>query len=79
MHLLRRFWPISLAGSCSVFGQPVNIPGASAALGPISSVAVDPRGNAFIPLYYLNVVVRLDAATGILTLVAGTGMRIQRR
>jgi DNA-binding beta-propeller fold protein YncE len=69
--------------SCSAFGQtytistfaggalPVNVPGTSASLGGPSSVAVDRAGN----LFFLdqNTVLRLDATTGLLTLVAGNG------
>jgi len=51
----------------------VNIPGTSASLEPISAVAVDPAGNAFITLVWSNVVLRRDASTGILTLIAGNG------
>src|ERR1035441_2933046 len=75
MRLLRRFLLISLTGSCFIFGQPVNIPGTSAALGRIMGVAVDPQGNVFIPLLDLQIVVRLDATTGILTLLAGNGYK----
>jgi uncharacterized protein (TIGR03437 family) len=85
--LLRRFLLITLAGSCSVFGQnytistiagggklPVNIPGATASIGGPSGLAVDAKGNVFISLAGSHIVVRLDAATGILTLVAGNGV-----
>ena len=69
---------------CSAWGQtytistlagggalPVNIPGTSASLSPGSPfyIAADPVGN----LYFTgqNAVLRLDATTGMLTLVAG--------
>ena len=52
-------------------GLPVNIPGTSASLLPPGSVAVDRAGNAFFADEY--VVLRLDATTGALTLVAGNG------
>jgi uncharacterized protein (TIGR03437 family) len=69
--------------SCSAWGQtytistlaggglPVNIPGTSASLGSPASVAVDRAGNVYFATQ--NTVLRLDAATGILTLVAGNG------
>jgi len=75
---------LSLVMSWSTFGQtytintfaggglPVNIPGTSAGLGSPNSVAVDGAGNLFFPAQE-NVVLRLDATTGILTLVAGNG------
>ena len=52
---------------------PHNIPGISAGLGPVRGVAVDAAGNVFMSLYLYNSVVRLDATTRILTLVAGNG------
>ena len=59
---------------------PHNIPGISAGLGPVRGVAVDAARNVFMSLYLYNSVVRLDATTGILTLVAGNGtLRVQRR
>ncbi len=69
--------------SCSAWGQtytistfaggglPVNIPGTSASLGSPASVAADRAGNVFFATQ--NTVLRLDATTGILTLVAGNG------
>jgi len=51
---------------------PVNIPGVSASLyGPQSAMAVDGSGNLFFADG--NSVLRLDASTGVLTLVAGNG------
>src|ERR1035441_5761782 len=49
---------------------PVSVPGTSASLYPPHSVAVDNSGN----LYFTsgNAILRLDAKTGILTLVAGS-------
>jgi secreted PhoX family phosphatase len=53
-------------------GLPVNIPGTSASLpGPPRGVATDTAGNIFLPSG--NTVFRLDAKTGIVTLVAGNG------
>ena len=56
-------------------GLPVDVPAASAGLGPVVAVALDSSGNAFMILERFAVVVRLDVATGILTLVAGDGTR----
>ncbi len=51
---------------------PVNIPATSASLyGPQSALAIDRAGNVFF--VDGNTVLRLDAASGILTLVAGNG------
>jgi sugar lactone lactonase YvrE len=55
-------------------GLPVNIPGTSAGLSggdKPESVAADRAGNLFF--VYKNAVLRLDARTGVLTLVAGNG------
>jgi uncharacterized protein (TIGR03437 family) len=72
-----------LAASGCAFGQtytiqtfaggalPVNIPGTSAALNSLSAVAVDAAGNVFFADG--AAVLRLDATTGVLTLVAGNG------
>ncbi|MFY9728903.1 MAG: hypothetical protein WAJ87_25615 [Bryobacteraceae bacterium] len=54
-------------------GLPVNIAGTSASLAPTSAVALDASGDIFIALLDYNVVLRCDARTGILTLVAGNG------
>ena len=74
---------LALAVSCSVPAQtynistfaggalPVNIPGTSAFLRNARAVAVDRAGNVFIATE--NVVLRLDATTGILSLMAGDG------
>lgn len=51
---------------------PVNIQGVSAGLyGPQSGLAVDPSGNVFF--VDGNTILRLDATSGILSLVAGNG------
>src|ERR1035441_1336449 len=67
--------------SCSAFGQtytistfaggglPVNIPGTSASLDLACCVAADRAGNVFFVVQ--NTVLRMDATTGVLTLVAG--------
>jgi hypothetical protein len=61
-------------------GLPINIPGVSASLSNPAGIAVDNNGNAFIADAQENVVLRLDATTGILTLVAGNGTtRLRRR
>ena len=54
-------------------GLPVNIPGTTALLGQAPGVAVDANGNVFIASSSLHIVLRLDAATGVLSLVAGNG------
>jgi uncharacterized protein (TIGR03437 family) len=55
-------------------GLPVNVPGTSAGLGSTSGgIAVDSAGNVFIAAQDYNIVLRLDAASGVLTLVAGNG------
>ena len=54
-------------------GLPVNIPGTSASFPAVNSVAADAAGNVFMTLDVNHIVVRLDATTGMLTLVAGTG------
>jgi len=50
---------------------PENLPGASVSLNQIGGVAVDAAGNVFLSLPQYAAVMRLDAATGILTRVAG--------
>jgi sugar lactone lactonase YvrE len=84
MRLLPAILLISIV-SCSVFGQtytistfaggalPVNIPGTSASLGDgvPQYIAADRAGNLFFPVQHT--VLRLDATTGVLTLVAGNG------
>src|SRR5580765_1027935 len=71
--------------SCSVFGQtytiktaaggglPVDIPGTSSSLGRIDGVATDGSGNVFMTVPDYAIVLRWDAATGLVTLVAGNG------
>ena len=76
---------LSLLAPCLVFSQtytistfagggaPVNVPGTSAGLGRIGPqyIAADRTGNVFF--VHQNTVLRLDATTGILTLLAGNG------
>jgi hypothetical protein len=74
---------LSWAFVLSVFGQtytistfaggglPVNIPGTSASIGMPEIIAADAAGNVFF--VDQNAVLRLDAATGSLTLMAGSG------
>jgi DNA-binding beta-propeller fold protein YncE len=54
-------------------GLPVNIQGTSASLYGTTAVAVDKTGNVFFAS--LNAILRWDATTGIVTLVAGDGTR----
>ena len=80
---IRFIAPLITILCCSAWGQtytistfaggalPVNIPGTSASLGSPASVAADRAGNVFFATQ--NTVLRLDAATGILTLAAGNG------
>jgi uncharacterized protein (TIGR03437 family) len=75
-----------LAISCCGFGQtytiqtfaggalPNNIAGTSASLGPVNAVALDTNGNAYVSAQDYGIVLRLDAATGLLAIVAGTGV-----
>jgi uncharacterized protein (TIGR03437 family) len=82
---LRSVIPLTAILSCSAWGQtytistfaggalPVNIPGTSASLGygVPRYIAADHAGNVFF--VDQNTVLRLDATTGVLTLVAGNG------
>jgi trimeric autotransporter adhesin len=83
---MRSLLPLLLSSliSCAAFGQTytistfaggglpaLNIPGTSAGLSLSPPIAVDPAGNLFF--VDQNIVVRLDARTGILTAVAGNG------
>src|SRR5580692_9044818 len=54
-------------------GLPDGVPGLSAALGGLSSVAADPAGNVYMASSGIAAVFRLDTS-GILTRVAGTGI-----
>jgi len=55
-------------------GLPENVAGASASLSAISGMAIDRTGNMFLALGDYNIVLRLDAGSGVLTGVAGTGV-----
>lgn len=70
-------WPVySQPYTISPFaggGLPVNLPGTSANLLAVGPVAVDASGNLFF-VGASDAVLRQDAKTGILTLVAGTGI-----
>ena len=50
----------------------MNIPGASPRISP-QGLAVDSAGNLFAALSAQCILVRLDAVTGVVTLVAGNG------
>jgi uncharacterized protein (TIGR03437 family) len=52
---------------------PENVPGASASLGNVYGIAIDNLGNVFLSLGDYHIVVRVDANTGVVTRVAGTG------
>ena len=54
-------------------GLPENVRAESASLVGVNSVAVDGAGNLFLCLSGYAVVLRIDAATGALTRVAGNG------
>jgi uncharacterized protein (TIGR03437 family) len=82
--ILRPLWgtALGLVVACCGFGQTytistfaggaglqVNVPGPSASLVPTYGVALDGAGNVFFTCQHA--VLRLDASTGLLTLVAG--------
>jgi uncharacterized protein (TIGR03437 family) len=52
---------------------PENLPGVSADLGTVYGIALDNLGNVFLALGDYHIVVRVDASTGVVTRVAGTG------
>ena len=52
---------------------PENVPGASASLGNVYGIAIDNLNNVFLSLGDYHIVVRVDANTGVVTRVAGTG------
>ena len=69
-HALGQTYSIStFAGG----GLPINLPGPSVSLFFSGTVAVDRNGNVFFSDSGDNIVLRLDAKSGIVTLVAGNG------
>jgi trimeric autotransporter adhesin len=54
-------------------GVPQGVPAPSASLGAVTGVATDSAGNVYMALQTYSAVVRMDATTRVLTLVAGTG------
>jgi uncharacterized protein (TIGR03437 family) len=54
-------------------GLPIGVPGLSATLDSARAIAVDASGDVFFAQSAENIVLRLDAKTGILSLVAGNG------
>jgi trimeric autotransporter adhesin len=54
-------------------GVPQGVPAPFASLGAVTGVATDPAGNVYIALQAYSAVVRMDATTHVITLVAGTG------
>jgi len=55
-------------------GLPVNIPATSASLALPADVVADGNGNVYLVVSWSNVVLRMDAATSLVTVVAGNGM-----
>jgi sugar lactone lactonase YvrE len=75
LALIVPYWAAGQTYTIQTFaggGIPENITGTSASLLPTNSVAVDRAGNLFFA-EASHVVLRLDAATSVLTLVAGNG------
>ena len=61
-------------------GVPQGVAAPSASLGSVTGVATDAAGNVYLALQAYSAVVRMDATTQVLTLVAGTGTPgLQRR
>ena len=54
-------------------GLPNNVAATSASIGQVAGVAVDAGGNVFMTSLSYHAVSRLDAKSGMLTLIAGTG------
>jgi len=54
-------------------GVPQGLVGTSARLASVTGVATDAAGNVYIAVQAYSAVVRMDATTRVLTLVAGTG------
>jgi sugar lactone lactonase YvrE len=55
-------------------GGPDNVPAIDAGLGRPTGVTIEVQGNLYIAAADLNRVFRVDASTGILTAVAGSGL-----
>ncbi|HUB81528.1 MAG TPA: hypothetical protein VMB03_22165 [Bryobacteraceae bacterium] len=55
-------------------GLPVNVPGTSSSLGFVNGVAIDPSGNLYLADSVYSILLRRDAASGMLGLVAGNGL-----
>jgi len=53
---------------------PQNVAGTSAGLSVVTGMAMDSGGNLYLALGDYNIVLRLDAASNVLTLVAGIGV-----
>jgi hypothetical protein len=70
-------WPVLsqtyTIGTFAGGGLPANISGTSVGLGFTPGVAVDAAGNLFIGNHAYQGVIRVDAQTGLVSLVAGTG------
>src|SRR5690348_18306763 len=54
---------------------PEKIPAVSASLGEVSGLAIDAGGNILMALSDYNIVVRMEPNSGILTRVAGNGVK----
>ena len=54
-------------------GVPQGVVGTSASLGNVTGVATDAAGDVYMALQSYSAVVRMDATTHVITLVAGTG------
>ncbi len=53
--------------------MPGNLPGTSASVASTLSITVDKAGNVYFSAVAIHSVLRLDATTGVLTVVAGNG------
>jgi sugar lactone lactonase YvrE len=82
---VRILFILLLTGACPVSAQnyavstfagggfATNVPGPGASLNPPGALALDRSGNVFFTDSLANIVQRLDAKTGLITLVAGNG------
>src|SRR5579883_473325 len=83
MHL--RAIVVTLVSCGSIFGQGYilstfaggglssNLQGPAASLGAVGGIAVDPFGNIFFANPQFGRVLRLDATSGVLSVIAGNG------